>query len=140
MFGIGTKFAKIIAIAILALGTGMGMVALSASARAGDGYWRHDDDDHYHRGYEHGRRFYHPRPVPYRYRGPAPYRIVIRAWRPYPYRPVIRPGFIAAPCQPVIGRGFDQFGRPAKVAATMCYDRFGNGYVVPGSERIIHRF
>lgn len=134
MFGIGTKFAKIIAIAILALGSGAGMVALSASARAGDGYWRHDDD-HRYRG-----RVYHRRPLPYRYHGRRQVRVVIRAWRPYPYRPVIRPGFVAAPCQPVIGRGFDQFGRRTKVAATMCYDRFGNGYILRGSERIIHRF
>lgn len=133
MFGIGTKFAKIIAIAILALGTSAGMFALSASARAGDGYWRHDG--HWYRG-----RVYHPRPVPYRYHGPRQVRVVIRAWHPYPYRPLIRPGFVAAPCQPVIGHGFDQFGRPTKVAATMCYDGFGNGYIVRGSERIIHRF
>ncbi len=133
MFGIGTKFAKIAAIVILALGTSVGIFGLSASARAGDGDWRYDG--HVYRGQP-----YHPRPLPFRYHGHDHFRVVVRSWQPYPYRPVIRPGFVAAPCQPVIGHGFDQFGRRAKVAATMCYDRFGNGYVVRGSEHIIHRF
>jgi hypothetical protein len=133
MFGIGTKLAKIVATAMLALAAGAAVVGLSASAQAGDGNWRYDS--HVYRG-----EVYHPHPAPYRFHGPRNVRVVVRAWEPYPYRPVISHGLVAAPCQPVIGHGFDQFGRRAKVGATMCYDRFGNGYVLSGSEHIIHYF
>ena len=133
MFGIGTKLAKIVATMLLALAAGIGMAALSAAAQAGDGNWRYDD--HGYRG-----QVYHPRPTPYRFHEHNNARVVVRGWEPYPYRPVIRPGFVAAPCQPVVGHGFDQFGRRAKVGATMCYDRFGNGYVLQGSEHIIRYF
>jgi hypothetical protein len=31
-------------------------------------------------------------------------------------------------------------GRPAKIAGTLCYDRHGRPYIVPGSRRVIGRY
>lgn len=50
-----------------------------------------------------------------------------------------RQGYSYTPrgCHPV---SFTQwrYGRPVRVGATMCYDRYGYGYVLPGSERTIY--
>ena len=40
-------------------------------------------------------------------------------------------------CHPVYKHGY-WHGRPAKVGGTMCYNRYGNGYVVSGSRYLIH--
>ena len=40
----------------------------------------------------------------------------------------------------VVGKGRDHFGRRAKFGGTMCYDRFGYGYVVAGSRHVIHYY
>jgi len=40
-------------------------------------------------------------------------------------------------CHPVANDGYVQ-GRYAKIGSTLCYDQLGRGYVVPGSEHVIH--
>lgn len=39
-------------------------------------------------------------------------------------------------CHPVKKKGYFH-GRPAKVGGTMCYDRYGNGYIAKGSRYLI---
>ena len=43
----------------------------------------------------------------------------------------------AAACHPVFRFGI-WHGRPAKAGGTMCYNAYGNGYVVSGSRYLIH--
>ena len=57
---------------------------------------------------------------------------------PYPYPPY-PPGPPAAAlgnCQATTGVGFLN-GRRAEFSGTMCYDVYGNGYVLPQSQRFI---
>lgn len=124
MFGIGTKSARLVATATLALG--IGAAGLPAAAEAGDG--------HRHHGGGHRFEGHYPRYPAYRHS-----RVVVQLWNPYP-QPAFQPYVAAAACHPVVGHGVDGFGRRAKFGGTMCYDRFGNGYVVAGSEHVIHYF
>ena len=39
-------------------------------------------------------------------------------------------------CHPVKKKGYFH-GRPAKIGGTMCYDRYGNGYIAKGSRYVI---
>ena len=41
-------------------------------------------------------------------------------------------------CHAVSKWGYDNYGQKAKISGTMCYDVYGQGYVVPGSRYIIH--
>ncbi|MGH6620466.1 MAG: hypothetical protein ACREF6_13060 [Alphaproteobacteria bacterium] len=143
MFGIGTKSARLIAAATLALG--VGAIGLPAAAEAGDDHRRHGGHHKYkHHGHHkyknHGHRGHH-RHYSHRRHGHGHWRsgFSVRIWDPYP-PPVIRHYSVARPCHPVVGHGQDQFGRRAKFGGTMCYDRFGNGYVVAGSQHVIHYF
>ena len=43
-------------------------------------------------------------------------------------------------CRPVTGIGRDRDGRKAKFGGTMCYDRYGSSYIVPGSRHVIHYY
>ncbi len=43
-------------------------------------------------------------------------------------------------CHPVTGIGRDRYGRRAKFGGTMCYDRYGSSYIVPGSRHVIHYY
>ncbi len=43
-------------------------------------------------------------------------------------------------CHPVTGIGRDRYGRKAKFGGTMCYDRYGNSYIVRGSRHVIHYY
>ena len=43
-------------------------------------------------------------------------------------------------CHPVTGTGYDRYGRRAKFGGTMCYDRYGSSYIVPGSRHVIHYY
>lgn len=43
-------------------------------------------------------------------------------------------------CHPVVKIGYDRFGRRAKLGATMCYDAYGEAFIVPGSRHIIHYY
>lgn len=48
------------------------------------------------------------------------------------YRPVRR-------CHPVYKYRLDRWGNEVKVGRTMCYDRWGNGYIVRGSRHVVDR-
>lgn len=41
-------------------------------------------------------------------------------------------------CHFVTKVGYDEYGRRAKFGGTMCYDSYGEPYIVPGSRHIIH--
>ncbi|MGQ0741513.1 MAG: hypothetical protein ACT4OG_04355 [Alphaproteobacteria bacterium] len=53
------------------------------------------------------------------------------------YRPYMRARWNARQCFPVTKYGYSDWGRPVLIRATMCYDRFGRRYVVPGSRHIV---
>ena len=53
------------------------------------------------------------------------------------YRPFIRARWNARQCFPVTKYGYNDWGRTVLIRATMCYDRYGHKYVVPGSRKII---
>jgi hypothetical protein len=53
------------------------------------------------------------------------------------YHPFIRARWNARECFPVTKYGYSDWGRPVLIRATMCYDRFGKTYVVPGSRKVI---
>ena len=53
------------------------------------------------------------------------------------YRPFIRARWNNNVCFPVTKYGYSDYGRQVLIKATMCYDRFGKTYVVPGSRRIV---
>ncbi len=48
--------------------------------------------------------------------------------RPYRTRPA---------CTPVSKIAYDGYGRPIRIGGTMCFDRYGVGYIVPGSRYVI---
>ena len=139
MFGIGTKSARLIATAALAVG--IGAIGLPAAAEAGDDHRRHGGHHGHHKYKHHGHHKHHSyhRHHGHRHHGHWRSGFSVRIWDPYP-PPVIRHYSVVRPCHPVVGHGQDRFGRPAKFGGTMCYDRFGNGYVVAGSQHIIHYF
>ena len=45
----------------------------------------------------------------------------------------------AQPCHPVNKEG-RWHGRPAKIGGTMCYNRYGKGYIASGSRYLIHYY
>ncbi len=46
----------------------------------------------------------------------------------------------SAGCRAVIKYGFDRFGRRAKIGGTMCFDRYGNSYILSHSRHVIHYY
>lgn len=42
-------------------------------------------------------------------------------------------------CHPVSRHVYNRFGDPIKLRGTMCYDRYGRGYIVPGSRHVYRR-
>lgn len=46
----------------------------------------------------------------------------------------------SAGCRAVIKFGFDRFGRRAKIGGTMCFDRYGNPYILSHSRHVIHYY
>lgn len=136
MFGIGTKSAKLAVAAALAVG--VGALGIPSESEAGD---RHRHGGHHgHKFKHHGHHRHHAyRHKHYRH-GHWHSGFSIRIWEPYRPAPVIRYYPAVRACHPVVGHGLDQFGRRAKFGGTMCYDRFGNGYVVAGSQHVIQHF
>ncbi len=43
-------------------------------------------------------------------------------------------------CREVTKYGFDRFGRRAKIGGTMCFDRYGNSYILSHSRHVIHYY
>jgi hypothetical protein len=145
MLGIGTKPAKLLAAAALAIG--IGAAGVPATVEAGDDHRRHGGrgfhghQKHFKHGH-HGRGDFR-RHHGYRhhgYRHPGHSGVVVHIWRPQPHVPAVQHHWVTRPCHPVVGHGLDAYGRQAKFGGTMCYDRFGNGYVVAGSQHVIHYF
>lgn len=134
MFGIGTKSAKLIAAATVAVG--IGAIGAPSVAEAGDDGWRHGGRS-FHGHHKH-KQFHQRRHDFHGHHGHG--RAVVHVWRPAPPVTVIRRPWVRGACHPVVGRGFDGFGRPATFGGTMCYDGFGNGFVVAGSEHVIGYF
>jgi hypothetical protein len=63
------------------------------------------------------------------------------AYYPPPARPAYYPSALPVPpglsgCLPTTGTGL-YYGRPAQFGGTMCYNRFGQGYVLDGSVRFL---
>jgi hypothetical protein len=134
MFGIGIKSAKLIASAALALG--VGAVGIPA-AEAGDDHRHHGGHHRYKQHHGHNKHHGHHRHHAHRH-GHWHSGFSVHVWNPPP--PAVRYYPAVRPCHPVIGHGVDQFGRRAKFGGTMCYDGYGNGYVVAGSQHVIHYF
>ena len=57
----------------------------------------------------------------------------------YSYRPLVRQVY-GRTCHTVSKTGYDGYGRKAKIGGTMCYDSYGNSYVVKGSRYVIHYY
>ena len=55
------------------------------------------------------------------------------------YKPSTHRGYGRA-CHTVSKIGYDDYGRKAKMGGTMCYDSYGNSYVVKGSRYVIHYY
>lgn len=165
MYGIMSKTAKSIAIAGLALG----IVAIALPAKAGDrhdqrgGHGSYYGKPHgYHGGYTHKRRYRkHAYRKGYRqgyaqgrrqaYRRGNRYNhsywrkyghpgVTVYGWKPYGRWSGYTQFRIDGSCHPVVGHGRDHFGRRAKFGGTMCYDRFGRGYVVADSRYVIRYY
>ena len=68
--------------------------------------------------------------------------VTVQVWKPIgpPPRPAYKPHRVQGACHPVVGKGADHFGRRAKFGGTMCYDRYGYGYVVAGSRYVIRYY
>lgn len=167
MYGITSKTARIIAIAGLALG--IAAIATPAAAdgnynrghggghggshggkgsygKSGHGHHGAQKQKHaYKRGYKQGYRNGHSNSHGHRrnhayWRKHGHHGVSVYAWKPFGHRPAYAHRRIQAACHPVVGNGRDHFGRRAKFGGTMCYDRFGYGYVVAGSRHVIHYY
>jgi len=136
MYGITSKTAKFFAIASIALG-----VAAIASPAVAGGYSKgHGDYKRYGKpghGYSHNHGYRHNRNY---WRRHGHHGVRVYAWKPLRHRPAYAHRRIVTACHPVVGHGRDHFGRRAKFGGTMCYDRFGAGYVVAGSRHVIRYY
>ena len=43
-------------------------------------------------------------------------------------------------CRKVVKTGYDRFGRRAKIGGTLCFDRYGNSYILSRSRHVIHYY
>lgn len=129
------------------------LLALSAPAFADD-HGRHRRHDG-HRGYQHHYQHNHHvrvhRHRPARHfkrrhrrvhRRHTSFSLVIGLPPPRPHYYRYAPTYYAPPapaaggCLATTGTGYVD-GRLAQFAGTMCYDRYGRGYIVPGSQRFV---
>ncbi len=55
------------------------------------------------------------------------------------YKPSAHRGYGRA-CHTVSKIGYGDYGRKAKIGGTMCYDSYGNSYIVKGSRYVIHYY
>jgi len=159
MYGIMSKTARFIAITGLAAG----VAAIALPAKAGDrfghqgGHGSYGKSHAYHGGhggkhaykkgyrrgyaqgrkqaYWHGHRYNHSYWRKYGHPG-----VTVYGWKPYGHWSGYTQFRIDSSCHPVIGTGRDHFGRRAEFGGTMCYDRFGRGYVVADSRYVIRYY
>lgn len=127
MYGITSKTAIFAGLTALALGIAAPAAAGDRHHGGHDAYGKHSRSDHG----RYGHRYWHKH---------GHHGVAVHAWRPARHRPPYQARRIHAACHPVIGHGRDHFGRKAKFGATMCYDRYGRGYVVAGSRHVIRYF
>ena len=124
MYGIRSIPARIIILTLVALG----VVSLAAATAAA-----HDDHRGGYKKYDSDRRWHHYDQRYWKKHGH--HGVTTYGWKPaYGYKRNF-PG-----CRPVVSHGRDHFGRRAKFGGTLCYDRIGNPYVVPGSRYVIRYF
>ena len=88
-------------------------------------YRKHYRKKHYGKHYRPSHRYYGHRGYNY-YRKPRVH---------YGHRHSYRPR-----CHPVHKHIHNDYGHRTKVRGTMCYDRYGKGYVVPGSRHVVKRY
>lgn len=62
--------------------------------------------------------------------------LLTRASAPPPPRYAAPPQPALGGCRPTTGTGYLN-GRPAEFGGTMCYDAYGNAYILSGSERFL---
>ncbi len=62
--------------------------------------------------------------------------LLTRASTPPPPRYTVPTQPALGGCRPVTGTGYLN-GYPARFSGTMCYDRYGNAYILSGSERFL---
>jgi hypothetical protein len=128
MYGIRSNPAKFLVLALVAFGVVAAASAAAAHDDRGVVYRKYTSDRH---GHPYDRRYwkkYGHHGVTVYYWKPA------RHWRGYYGRPR------RTACYPVVGKGRDHFGRRARFGGTMCYDRAGRSYIVPGSRYVIRYF
>jgi hypothetical protein len=63
---------------------------------------------------------------------------VVDDWRPAEQRPSDKQ--TGSACHRVIRDGYDESGRRAEFGGTMCHDRNGQSYIVPGSRHVIRTY
>lgn len=144
MYGITSKTAIVAGLAGLVLS----VAAFASPANADDRHYRGHgkyDNSPYRTApkynYKHGHGHRYGTRYGHRYwRKHGHHGVVVHAWRPVGHRPSYHSRRIHAACHRVVGHGYDHFGRRAKFGGTMCYDRYGKGYVVAGSRYVIRYF
>lgn len=129
MYGIKSKTAKVIVLTLAALGVAT-FAAATAAAHDDHGvvYRKYDSD---HRWHSYDRRYWKK----YGHHG-----VTVYGWKPVGRWPSFHYGQARAACHAVVSNGRDHFGRRARFGGTMCYDRAGRAYVVPGSRYVIRYF
>lgn len=106
--------------------------------------YKHGHKNRYDKGYKHGRK--HHRPSHGYKHGKLIYNFVFGfpgygSWAPHGYRQHKRVRhYRHNSCHPVSRLGYDRYGRKVKFGGTMCYDRYGDSYIVKGSRHIIHYY
>ncbi len=85
-------------------------------------------------GYVLGYRPYYP------YHAPQRHAYVPQFRPPYPYYKPSAHRRYGRACHTVSKIGYDGYGRKAKIGGTMCYNSYGNSYIVKGSRYVIHYY
>jgi len=128
MYGIRSTPARLIALILLALGAVSLAAATAAAHDNGGAYKTYGNDRHWH---HYDKRYW-------KRHGHA--GVTVFAWKPVGGWPSYGYRRMHSACHGVVGHGYDHFGRRATFGGTMCYDRAGRGYVVPGSRYVIRYF
>lgn len=132
MYGIKSRTATFATILALAIG-----VAAIATPAAAGGVPDHRGYGYTTAGYDKGYRHHHDRRYWHRHGHPG---VTVHVWRPARAVPPSWRHRVATSCHAVVGKGHDHFGRRAKFGGTMCYDRYGRGYIAAGSRYVIRYY
>ncbi len=102
--------------------------------------FRHGRRHRFGHGRRHGRtRFFLSLAVPFAYfvLGPHGYH---RYYRGHGYGAYGGSYRYLRHCRKVVKFGHDRFGRRAKIGGTLCFDRYGNSYILSHSRHVIHYY